>query len=130
MMGLARVGIVHDGLIYDLHDAIKRSGLPLSEDSTIERILGDGVLPAVQKATDKIVGTASGTPVESVKLLSPILNPEKILLMAVNYHSHSKEWSKNPSVPTEPYMFTKFRNTLIGPEDPVLLPRISRKADW
>lgn len=129
-MGLARVGIVHDGLIYDLHDSTKRAGLPLSEDLTIDKILCDGVLPTLQRATEKIVGTASGTSVESVKLLSPILNPEKILLMAVNYHSHSKEWSKNPSVPTEPYMFTKFRNTLIGPGDPVLLPRISRKADW
>lgn len=124
------MGIVHDGLIYDLHDATKKSGLPLSENLTIDRILYDGVLPALQNATDKLVGNAFDIPVESVKLRSPILNPEKILLMAVNYHSHSKERSKNPTVPEEPYMFTKFRNTLIGPGDPVLLPKTSNKVDW
>ena len=32
--------------------------------------------------------------------------------------------------PVEPYFFTKFRNALIGPNEPILIPRISTKADW
>ena len=57
------------------------------------------------------------------------LNPEKILLMAVNYRSHRRE-SRTEDAPKEPYLFTKFRNTLIGPGAPVLIPKISLRVDW
>ena len=29
-----------------------------------------------------------------------------------------------------PYFLTKFRKALIGPYDPILIPKISTKADW
>jgi 2-keto-4-pentenoate hydratase/2-oxohepta-3-ene-1,7-dioic acid hydratase in catechol pathway len=115
-------------LLYDLQE-LSKSGAGATDAWTIDKILAEGMLPSLRKSAAKI-GTASGSPVESMKLLSPILNPEKILLMAVNYHSHSKEWSQKDSTPTEPYLFTKFRNALIGPGDPVLIPKISEKADW
>lgn len=123
-----RVGLVHDHTIYPIHEAVEKLSLPFSADMTIDRLLSDEGLQLLQQAEDKIVTMVSGIPVDKVKLHSPILNPEKILLMAVNYSSHSKEGNVKP--PAAPYLFTKFRNALIGPDDPILIPRVSAKVDW
>ncbi len=127
--GVTRVGIVDKGLIFDLQDATKKLELPIhAEGATIDGILADGKLPLLQQASDKIAGNVSSVRIESVRLLSPILNPEKILFLAVNYVSHSKEQNVKP--PSEPYLFTKFRNALIGPGEPILIPKVSKKVDW
>ena len=128
--GSTRVGVVHEKRIFDFQDVAKGLHTPnFSEMATIDAILTTGRLPSIL-ALGNPTGNVQGLAVESVRLRSPILNPEKILLMAVNYHSHSKEMSQKDSTPTEPYLFTKFRNSLIGPEDPILIPRVSQKADW
>lgn len=124
-----RVGIVDKGLIFDLQDTVKKLELPIhTEAATIDRILSGGVLPSLQQVSERITGNLPNVPVESVRLLSPVLNPEKIFLLAVNYLSHSKEQNVKP--PSEPYLFTKFRNALIGPGEPILIPKISKKVDW
>jgi 2-keto-4-pentenoate hydratase/2-oxohepta-3-ene-1,7-dioic acid hydratase in catechol pathway len=122
------VGVVNKGVIYDLESfEVSRSGA--ADTSTIDTILAKGLLPSLRRDASKALESISGVPVETVKLFSPILNPEKILLMAVNYQSHRKE-SRTENAPSEPYLFTKFRNALIGPGDPVLIPKISQQADW
>lgn len=127
--GVTRTGIVDKGLIFDLQDAAEKLELPIPrEGAAIDRILSDGVLPSLRQASERMIGNVPGVPVESVRLLSPVLNPEKILLMAVNYHSHSKEQKVKP--PSEPHLFTKFRNALIGPGEPILIPKVSKKVDW
>ena len=127
--GVNRVDVVSDGEIFDLQNAAKKFDLTaIDELTTIDTILARGKLSSLPTAKS-ITRSVEGFPVESVTLRSPILNPEKILLMAVNYQSHSREWSKD-NAPMEPYLFTKFRNTLIGPGDPVLIPRVSQKVDW
>jgi len=125
--GQPRVGFVKDEMIYDLgvSGALRSGG---GGSWTIDRILSENLLPTLRDA-EKNLGRAGGIPVESVRLFSPILNPEKILLMAVNYFSHRKE-SKTEEAPHDPYLFTKFRNALIGPGDDVLIPKISQQADW
>ena len=128
--GSTRVGIVHEESLFDFQDVANRLQLSdLRAMLTIDALLASGRLSALLTAKN-LTENVQSLPVDSVTLRSPILNPEKILLMAVNYHSHSKEWSQKDSTPTEPYLFTKFRNTLIGPGEPVLIPRISAQADW
>jgi 2-keto-4-pentenoate hydratase/2-oxohepta-3-ene-1,7-dioic acid hydratase in catechol pathway len=116
--GGAGVGVVRDSKIFP----IRVDGT--SFESTDE-ILRHNFLP--DNAT-KLVVASEGLPLESVKLSSPVLHPEKIYCAAVNYVSHSKE--QNTSVPTEPYFFTKFQNSLIGLDDAIVLPRISKQVDW
>jgi 2-keto-4-pentenoate hydratase/2-oxohepta-3-ene-1,7-dioic acid hydratase in catechol pathway len=101
---------------------------PSTPARTIDEILANGMLSTFEQAQERIVKSVPGEPLASVTLRSPILNPEKILLVAVNYLSHSKEKKVEP--PKEPYLFTKFRNALIGPDDAIRLPKISRKVDW
>ena len=119
--GQLNVGIVDGGMIYPLPNPAPGAG-------TIDEILSKGELAAARSAANVAKGS-TGIPVESVKLHSPILNPEKILLMAVNYRAHRRE-SGTEDAPKEPYLFTKFRNALIGPGDPVLIPKVSSKVDW
>jgi 2-keto-4-pentenoate hydratase/2-oxohepta-3-ene-1,7-dioic acid hydratase in catechol pathway len=128
MDGKLRVGMVDKGMVYDLEPS-QLNGSSASNAWTIDEILSHGLLASLQRDAHRIVAESSGISVDSVKMSSPILDPEKILLMAVNYHSHRRE-SGTEGAPAEPYLFTKFRNALIGPGDPVLIPKISRQADW
>lgn len=91
-------------------------------------MFSDGLLGSIRTIEAKTYRLQPETSIESARLLSPILNPEKILLAASNYASHSKEWKVKP--PSEPYFFTKLRNALIGPNDPILIPKISKSVDW
>ncbi len=121
--------MVDNGSIFDVEEATKKLDLAIrSKPLTIDALLSDQTVQTLQKAKERILQIVSGIPVESVRFLSPILNPEKILLVAVNYISHSKE--QNVKLPAEPYLFTKFRNALIGPSDPILIPKVSKKVDW
>ena len=123
--GETRAGIVEGDRIFDLQDGAKDSALEMPV--TIDEILSRGMLQSSEQLQETIA-TQKGKAIRSVKLLSPILVPEKILLVAVNYLSHGKE--QNVNMPTEPYFFTKFKNALIGPGDPILVPRVSKKVDW
>ena len=116
-----KAGLVVDSRIFPIPD---QGG---HNFPSVDRILQTGSLDYVHSKQSEI-SKSSGLQVSSVKLAPPILYPEKIYCAAVNYLSHSKE--QNTAPPTEPYLFTKFRNALIGPEDSVLLPKISQKVDW
>ena len=127
--GTVRVGVVDNSLIFDVQEAQQKLQLQFPRPTrTIDEILNNDMLSLLQQTEKRIIKSVPGKPLTSVTLRSPILNPEKILLLAVNYLSHSKEKKSEP--PKEPYLFTKFRNALIGPGEPILLPRVSRKVDW
>src|SRR4051812_19000414 len=59
---------------------------------------------------------------------APIARPHQILCIGLNYSDHAAETGQ--AVPAEPILFTKAPNTLIGPNDDVLIPRNSVKTDW
>jgi 2,4-diketo-3-deoxy-L-fuconate hydrolase len=59
---------------------------------------------------------------------APIARPHQILCIGLNYSDHAAETGQ--AVPSEPILFTKSPNTLIGPNDDVLIPRGSEKTDW
>jgi 2-keto-4-pentenoate hydratase/2-oxohepta-3-ene-1,7-dioic acid hydratase in catechol pathway len=127
--GVTRVGIVDKGFVFDLADTVRELDLTgLREIVSVDQILSEGLLDSLLDAERKITAKAAGFSVESAMLRSPILNPEKILLVARNYLSHNVEQNAKP--PAEPYFFTKFRNALIGSNEPILIPRISNKVDW
>jgi 2-keto-4-pentenoate hydratase/2-oxohepta-3-ene-1,7-dioic acid hydratase in catechol pathway len=59
---------------------------------------------------------------------SPVARPHQILCIGLNYRDHAAETGQ--AVPTEPIVFTKSPNTLVGPHDDVVLPKGSTKTDW
>ncbi len=120
--GMKRVGVLRDGIIADLSESFSRYGLRVdSQDSLLEMNLLDKLDNALSESSISLK-------LSEVTLLPPILRPEKIMLAAVNYYSHERE--QGVSRPEMPYLFTKFRNALVGPYDDVLLPHISNKMDY
>ncbi|HYK92761.1 MAG TPA: fumarylacetoacetate hydrolase family protein [Thermoplasmata archaeon] len=56
---------------------------------------------------------------EGVRLLAPVINGVKIYCLASNSRSHLAEQGKTP--PKQPYLFTRFFNSLVGPNEPLVL---------
>lgn len=65
---------------------------------------------------------------ESARWAAPIARPGKVICIGLNYSDHAKE--SNMEVPKEPIVFQKGANTVVGPYDPILIPRGSKKTDW
>ena len=59
---------------------------------------------------------------------SPIARPHQVLCIGLNYRDHALETGQ--AIPDEPILFTKSPNTVVGPDDTVLIPRGSAKTDW
>ena len=71
--------------------------------------------------------TGRSWPISEVRLLPPIV-PGKVVCQGRNYREHALEL-KNP-VPTEPLIFMKPPSSVIGPEEPILIPAISQRVDF
>lgn len=59
---------------------------------------------------------------------APFARPHQILCIGLNYSDHAAETGQ--PAPSEPIVFTKSPNTLVGPDDDVRIPRGSEKTDW
>lgn len=59
---------------------------------------------------------------------APISRPGVVACIGQNYAAHAAESGANP--PEQPIIFYKAPNTVVGPDDPVLIPRGSVKTDW
>ena len=76
-------------------------------------------------------GAASAVPVVDlggVRLGPPIARPPKIVCIGLNYHDHAAESGMKP--PAEPIVFMKAPNTVVGPNDDVVIPPNSQQTDW
>jgi 2-keto-4-pentenoate hydratase/2-oxohepta-3-ene-1,7-dioic acid hydratase in catechol pathway len=67
-------------------------------------------------------------PIDEVRVLPPVPNPEKIICVGANYADHAAE--SGVPVPPEPIIFCKFLTALCAPEDPIVLPRVSQEVDY
>jgi len=72
--------------------------------------------------------TGGGRPLAELDLAPVILDPPKIICVGQNYLAHITE--QGVKVPTFPTLFNKFRRSLIGPHDDIVLPRVSDEVDW
>ncbi|CAO1441504.1 unnamed protein product [Diamesa hyperborea] len=63
-----------------------------------------------------------------VILLPPIMAPQKILCVGLNYKGHCDEQKKD--YPKEPMFFSKYASTLVGACDNVIAHKISKEIDW
>lgn len=63
-----------------------------------------------------------------VTLKAPIPRPGKLILLGLNYRDHAEETGqKIPEVPT---LFSKYPNSVIGPGEPILIPRATDQIDY
>jgi len=60
--------------------------------------------------------------------LGPVVRPGKVICVGLNYRSHIEEMGRG--FPDHPTLFSKFGDTLTGPYDDIVIPRVSAEVDW
>lgn len=65
--------------------------------------------------------------IEDARLVAPLPRPPKIIALGLNYAAHARETGKEP--PKEPIFFMKAPTAVIGPGQPVVIPRGVGRVD-
>jgi 2-keto-4-pentenoate hydratase/2-oxohepta-3-ene-1,7-dioic acid hydratase in catechol pathway len=86
--------------------------------------------PALLRAAEEAAGRPDAVrhPAERVRLLPPVPDPPKIVCIGLNYRDHAAE--SGAPIPAEPVLFSKFATALVGPEEPIVLPPVSKEVDY
>lgn len=110
----------------------------LDPDGTLRDLSGlvadiDGTLLADEDALGRIrtaaaAGDLPALDATGLRTGPPLARIGKIVCIGLNYHDHARETGAEP--PAEPVVFFKAPDTVVGPDDTVLIPRGSVKTDW
>ncbi len=57
-----------------------------------------------------------------------VARPGKLICIGLNYSDHAAE--AGMEIPAEPIVFFKATSAIVGPNDPVVIPKDSAKTDW
>ena len=114
--GLEKPGLLDDnGQIRDLSDKL---------NDLDAAALDPERLSALAKIDTQSLPIIEGNP----RLGPPVSGVGKIVAVGINYAAHGQEAKMD--LPNEPILFSKAVTSLSGPNDPVVLPRGSKKGDW
>jgi 2-keto-4-pentenoate hydratase/2-oxohepta-3-ene-1,7-dioic acid hydratase in catechol pathway len=104
------------------------------EDPTFGVVEDDGsgrlVLAEVQgdPLYQPVAPTGVRVPLDEVRLLAPVIPRSKVVGIGKNYADHAAEMGGE--APAEPLVFLKPNTSVVGPGDPVVLPRQSREVHY
>ena len=93
-----------------------------------EAFFGSGGIERVRPVVAERVAEDRVSRFAGERVGAPIARPHQILCIGLNYRDHAAETGQ--AVPSEPIVFNKAPNTLVGPDDDVRIPRGSTKPDW
>lgn len=139
MNGVSSIGVELDAGILDIPDAASRfghahhiKGLDFPNEM-IDLLQWEAGLGVVKQILERYRSASSGKKPslhlhDSVKLRAPLPRPGKIIALGLNYADHARETGKE--TPQSPVIFAKFPSCVIGPDDPIRMPTVSKKIDW
>jgi 2-keto-4-pentenoate hydratase/2-oxohepta-3-ene-1,7-dioic acid hydratase in catechol pathway len=109
-----------------LHDGTRIDASAFGADYDEAFFGGDGL----QRLRDWRDREAAGAPrvPPAARLGPPVCRPSKIVCIGLNFRDHAAE--SGMSIPKEPVIFFKATSSIVGPDDSLVLPRNSTKADW
>jgi len=113
-------------------------GLQLSDDTRIdasgfgmdwdETFFADpGNLDKLSAWADANADSAPRIP-DDARLGPAVARPGKLICIGLNFSDHAAEAGMD--IPKEPIVFFKATSAIVGPNDDVVIPRDSQKADW
>ena len=127
---------------YKIHDKINIGALkedfivPFSNDPNIPNDMLS-FLEAGKKimtlAEDVVKKNQNIIPMESCRLINPILRPPKIIAIGLNYHDHLEEIraiGREVDDPEVPMIFNKQSTSACGPFEDIHDPKVSDKLDY
>ena len=83
---------------------------------------------ALDIARKAVAGKAGRIALSSLKLEAPIARPPEFLAIGLNYADHVAETGRDK--PSFPMFFNKQATCVVGPNDPIHLPRVSKALDY
>lgn len=93
---------------------------------------GNALLPegikALQALDPETLPLVEGTPQQDLRLGACVGGIGKFVCIGLNYADHAEE--ANMPIPEEPIIFNKWTSSVVGPNDPIQVPRGSVKTDW
>lgn len=104
---------------------VVRSLAPLTADIDGAFLAGDGIA----RVRDALA--AGDLPVIDLagrRIGAPVARPSAVVCVGQNYAAHAAESGAEP--PSQPILFLKAPNTVVGPFDDVLIPPGSSRTDW
>lgn len=121
--GQVALGIVKNHEVFDVSSI-------LDDRKCINRLIEDWTVckPILEKAELGLEETPKVGLLGEVSLAAPVPNPGKVICIGLNYADHAAE--TGAEIPTEPVVFNKFPEAIIGPEDEIRLPSISSQVDY
>lgn len=130
-----RLGCVFGDTCFDITKAIGDDLLEYPRVVfTIEEALQvkDG-LPLLESQLGQLKRSSSGIQTylfqaSDVRLHAPITRPQKLIGVGLNYKDHVEEI--NGQTPKQPLLFGMYANAIIGPEESVIVPPMSRQVDY
>jgi 2-keto-4-pentenoate hydratase/2-oxohepta-3-ene-1,7-dioic acid hydratase in catechol pathway len=117
-----RAAVLKDDRYIDLHAT--RPDLPFSVKELLAG--GAGMMRTATEAAAR--PDAVRHPASAVKLLAPIPDPPKVICIGLNYRDHAAE--SGAAIPREPVVFCKFATAILGPDEAIRLPAVSREVDF
>lgn len=87
--------------------------------------LEDGAFSRVAQSD---LASLPSEPLGKNRIGAPIKNPTKVICVGLNYLGHIKE--SNAQTPEEPIIFMKAPDTVVGPNDSILIPPSSTATDY
>ncbi len=120
-----RLGALVNGQVVDLA-AASPGKLPADMRQFLE--LGETGLERARSVVKQAL-TEQTIPLDRVKILAPILNPQKIVAIGLNYMDHCREQKVDP--PQSPIIFAKFPTSIIGPGETICWdPTLTHQVDF
>ena len=84
---------------------------------------------ALDEARAVMVGVRPDFPLSQIELLPPLLAPEKILCIGINYANRNADFD-DPNVPKYPNMFYRHPGSFVGAGQPLVRPKVSEQLDY
>jgi 2-keto-4-pentenoate hydratase/2-oxohepta-3-ene-1,7-dioic acid hydratase in catechol pathway len=134
-----QAGVVVDDKVYPVGDALVKAGHVRPGYTMLDVIDALANNPAAMECARDSAKGAGFLPLKSVKLLAPITNPGSLWAAAANYRAHQQEMrarvsgldraSKSKDELMAEF-FLKTTSSIIGPNDTIILPKISKLVDF
>ena len=102
---------------------------PLSLDELISLgYRGTKIVEQIMKSSTQNEKRDATISLDDVTLLAPAPSPPKIVCLGLNYKDHAEEQGKD--IPDEPIIFMKPRTAIIGPDQPIVRPKLVEQLDY
>jgi 2-keto-4-pentenoate hydratase/2-oxohepta-3-ene-1,7-dioic acid hydratase in catechol pathway len=103
--------------------------IPLQKEAGTQwRDVADLITEGLGNPTKVSVANPLSVKDQDLTFLAPIPRPPKLICIGLNYRDHAAE--TNMELPRTPVVFGKYASAVIGPDEPIVLPRISSQVDY